>query len=176
MRICFTVVCAAICALFAGCRSAGSTENLEPVSGFETEKYMGLWYEVARFPHWFERDLHNVTAVYKLEENGTVSVENSGFKPVGKRSVTKGVAFQPEKGIGLLKVSFFRPFYGEYRIIFLEKDYSAAIVTSSSKDYLWILSRTPELPEAKKVQYLDYIRRWGFPLEKLQWMNWQKQP
>ena len=176
MRISLTVVCAAVCALFAGCRSAGSTDDLEPVIGFETEKYMGQWYEIARFPHWFERDLYNVTAVYKLEENGTVSVENSGFKPVGKRTVTKGVAYQPEKGIGLFKVSFFRPFYSDYKILYLEKDYSAAIVTSSSKDYLWILSRTPELPEANKVQYLDYIRRWGFPLEKLQWMNWQKQP
>lgn len=167
----FSVLC---CVLFCGCRSAASTEMLEPVSGFEAEKYMGLWYEVARFPHSFEKDLFNVTAFYKLEQDGRILIENRGFKPNGKLNVAQGTAFQPERGIGLLRVSFFRPFYGDYKIIFLEKDYSAAIVTSSTMDYLWILSRTPELSEAKKSAYQDFIQRCGFPLEKLHWLHWQK--
>ena len=158
MRKRFTVVCAAICALFAGCHGTGSTGEFEPVSGFEVEKYMGQWYEIARIPHWFEKELNNVTAFYKLERDGLVLVENRGFKPNGRVKVAKGYAYQPENGIGILKVSFFRPFYGEYKIIYLEEDYSAAIVTSSTKDYLWILSRTPELAEAQKQRYLEFLR------------------
>lgn len=176
MRKRFTAVCAAICALFAGCRGTGSTGEFEPVSGFEVEKYMGQWYEIARIPHWFEKELNNVTAFYKLERDGLVLVENRGFKPNGSVKVAKGYAYQPENGIGILKVSFFRPFYGEYKIIYLEEDYSAAIVTSSTKDYLWILSRTPEMSEVQKQRYLEFLRLRGFPLEKLQWMHWQKQP
>lgn len=173
MRLCF--LSALFCALFCGCRSAESTEMLEPVSGFEAEKYMGHWYEVARYPHSFERDLHNVTAFYKLDQDGRILVENRGFTPNGKLKVAKGFAFQPEQGIGILRISFFRPFYGEYKIIFLERDYSAAIVTSSSKDYLWILSRNPETSDAKKQAYTDFIRRFGFSVEKLQWQHWRKQ-
>ncbi len=175
MRVNLSLFCAAVCALFAGCRSAGTTDDFEPVSGFDVEKYMGQWYEIARLPHRFEKDLNDVSAFYKLERDGMVHVENRGYKPDGRVKIARGYAYQPEAGIGLLKVSFFRPFYGEYKIIYLEKDYSAAVVTSSTKDYLWLLSRTPEIPEQKKAQYQDFIRRCGFPMEKLQWMDWQKQ-
>lgn len=175
MRMSFISGCVLIAVLLCGCRGAGSTAQLEPVSGFEVEKYMGHWYEVARFPHSFERDLHNVTAFYKLDRDGWVHVENRGFMPNGKLKVAQGFAFQPEQGIGLLRVSFFRPFYGEYKIIYLEKDYSVAIVTSSTKEFLWILSRYPEFSEEKKQHYQTLIRHFGFPVEKLQWLHWQRQ-
>lgn len=175
MRMSLRFLSVLFCAVFCGCRGAGSTGDLEPVSGFDAGKYMGQWYEVARFPHSFERDLFNVTAFYKLDRDGRIFVENRGFKPNGKLKVAQGIAFQPQEGIGLLRVSFFRPFYGDYKIIFLEKDYSAAIVTSSTRDYLWILSRTPELTEAKKHAYVELIRRSGFSPDRLLWQHWQKQ-
>lgn len=157
------------CFLLAGCSSAESTDHLAPVKPFDTVRYMGKWYEQARFPHRFEKDLRNVTAHYTLQKNGTVTIENQGVLPDGTIKTVRGVAFQPTAGTGLLRVSFFRPFYGDYKIIFLEKDYSAAIVTSGTTDYLWILTRTETLSEQKKQQYLDFIRQCGFPLEKLEW-------
>ena len=174
MRMSFTVLGAILCAVLFGCKSGASSAALPPVIGFDAEKYMGQWYEIARLPHSFERGLYNVTAFYSLEKDGTIRVENRGYIPKGTLKTIYGVAFQPEPGIGLLRVSFFRPFYGDYKIIFLEKDYSAAIVTSSTKDYLWILCRTPELPKKKMQEYLDFIKKCGFPTDKLEILKWQR--
>lgn len=158
-----------LCILLAGCNGARSTDHLVPVKAFDAVRYMGHWYEQARLPHSFEKDLHNVSAYYALKKDGSISVKNRGILPDGTVKTAYATAYQPTRGTGLLRVSFFRPFYGDYKIIFLENDYSAAIVTSSTMDYLWILSRSKELSARKKKQYTDFIRQCGFPLEKLIW-------
>lgn len=176
MRVSFLFLCVWTGVVCCGCNSAGSTADLPPVMEFDAEKYMGQWYEIARFPHPFEKDLARVTAFYTLERDGTIRVENRGYLPGGRLRTVKAVAYQPEPGTGLLRISFFRPFYGEYRIILLERDYSAAIVTGSTRDFLWILSRSTELSAAKKTAYLNFITRCGFDAGKLLWLDWQKSP
>ncbi|MBV5342621.1 lipocalin family protein, partial [bacterium] len=88
------------------------------ISGFELQKYLGTWYEVARFDHSFERGLSNVTANYSLRPDGKVKVINRGFKTKSNTwSESVGKAkFAGDKNIGSLKVSFFGPFYGAYNI------------------------------------------------------------
>lgn len=157
------------CITLNGCSSARSTDHLKPVTGFDTRKYMGTWHELARFPHSFEKDLHDVTAHYSLRKNGSISVENRGVLPDGTVKISHGVAFPTGENTGSLRVSFFRPFYGDYKIILLEKDYSAAIVTSGTMDYLWILSRTKNISPEKKKAYTAFLRQCGFPIEKLMW-------
>lgn len=131
--------------------SAASTKEIPAVQGLDPQKYMGTWFEIARLPHSFEKDMTGVMAKYELRNDGRITVINRGWKN-GKRREIRGIArfsLDFPEGTGELEVSFFRPFYGKYRIIFLEPDYSAAIVTSGTKDYFWILARTPVISESK---------------------------
>ena len=120
--------------------------NTSTVEELDLNRYAGKWYEIARMPHSFERNMDDVTADYTLNEDNTVRVVNRG-KRDGTFSQAEGIAKLKYKDAypvaGEFRVSFFRPFYGDYRIIDLAPDYSHAVVTSGTMDYLWILSRTP---------------------------------
>lgn len=145
-----------------------ATSDIPAVTGFDLQRYLGRWYEIARLPHRFERGLHFVNAEYTLRPDGRVTVLNSGIEGIRLKQIT-GVAKQPEVGTGALRVSFFRPFYGDYRIIELAPDYSWAIVTGSSRDYLWILARTPTLPPEIVQERLARLRSWGFAVDSLEY-------
>ncbi|MCQ2403046.1 MAG: lipocalin family protein [Lentisphaeria bacterium] len=159
--------------LLVCCRSVDSTADLAPVRGFSLGKYLGTWHEIVRLPHRFEKDLDNVKAEYSLQENGQVTVVNSGKKNGVEQTVKGYVKFKDADDIGELRVSFFRPFYGDYKIIYLEPDYSLAIVTSSTRKYLWVLSRRPSISDEKLAECLAKIRNWGFDVSRLQYPNRQ---
>lgn len=165
----FWLVAGLISLFLPGCSIGKSTAAIPAVTPFSVERYMGTWYEIARLPHHFERDLDNVSATYALREDGRVDVVNRGFRD-GKERQVKGIAvFKGSPEVGELEVSFFRPFYGDYRIIALADDYSSAIVTSSTNNYLWILARKPRLPKERLDDYLDRIRVWGFDLGSIEY-------
>jgi apolipoprotein D and lipocalin family protein len=156
-----------ITAILAGCVSI--PDNVTPVTEFETEKYMGTWYEIARLDHWFERDLDQVTANYKLQDNGTVQVINRGFdgnKQEWKEAVGKA-KFVDDINTGYLKVSFFGPFYGAYVVFELGENYDYAFVAGNDTDYLWFLSRTPEVSEAMQQHFISKASELGFPTDEL---------
>lgn len=148
-----------------GCVTGESTGATPTVADFDAARYMGTWYEIARLPHSFERNMDFVRAEYALEENGVIRVRNSGRRGEEDKSI-EGTA-RLEKP-GELSVMFFWPFRSAYRIIWLEADYSAAIVTGSTKNYLWILARTPQLLSEKLQEYLDRIVGWGFNVSQLE--------
>ena len=158
-------------AIFLGsCSFRSMTEiNMVPVQDFEIEKYLGKWYEIARLPNWFEKDLIKVTATYEFLNNGKVKVTNEGYHiRKNKYSTATGKAkFAGAEHVGHLKVSFFRPFYADYKIIELEKEgYRYALVASSSK-YLWILSRSPQLDKKTTEMLVKEADSLGFEVEKL---------
>lgn len=161
----------AIASFVCGC-SFASKVDIEPIAPFDLNRYLGRWYEIARFDHSFERGLSHVTATYSLGENGVVRVENAGLKNgVRKVAIGKAKFASPAKtDIGSLKVSFFGPFYAPYRIILLADDYSYALVTSGEK-YLWVLSRTPTLPIPTIQKILDEAARRGFDTKKLKFIS-----
>lgn len=130
--------------------------------------FMGKWYEIARFNHFFEKDMTHVTAEYTLEEDGKIRVVNKGIKN-GKPKEITGKAKQPnpKEYPGRLKVSFFLWFYSDYYIFELEENYQYALIGSSSDKYLWILSRTPEMPQEQLDKFLENIRKRGYDLSKL---------
>ncbi|MGL4369439.1 MAG: lipocalin family protein [Spirochaetota bacterium] len=156
---------------FFGCtEDKAFIRGLPEIQSFSPEKYMGTWYEIARFQHSFEKDLMKVTATYTLRPDGKVSVINAGFliSNPSERKEAKAVAYLKKETQGYLKVSFFRPFYGDYRIIALdEKDYQYALVASSTKDYLWILSRTPKLDPAVYAQLVKTAQKAGLDTGRL---------
>lgn len=160
---------AALAALFAsGC--AGLPQAARPVAGFELERYLGVWHEAARLDHRFERGLTGVTAEYSMRPDGGVRVVNRGYSAAqGRWKKAEGRAyFKGDRTTGALKVSFFRPFYGGYNILELDKkDYSWALVSGPNLSYLWILSRSPELPAEIREKLVTRARELGFPVEAL---------
>jgi apolipoprotein D and lipocalin family protein len=148
---------------------AGIPEGVEPVSGFDVQRYSGKWYEIARLDNWFEKGLDHITAEYNLNKDGSVSVTNSGFNGAeGKREVAYGKAyFIGNPNTGSLKVSFFGPFYGGYHIIELDRDYGHALIAGSNRDYLWILARQPALDQVIVQKLLTKAASLGFDTTKL---------
>lgn len=151
-----------------GC--AGAPDGVTPVKGFELQKYLGTWYEIARLDHSFERGLSHVTAEYSMRADGGVRVVNSGFDAdAGKRQQAIGKAyFVGDSDVGQLKVSFFGPFYGGYNIIALDKEtYQYSLVAGPSRDYLWILSRTPQMDPAVVQELVGLAAGLGFTTDDL---------
>jgi apolipoprotein D and lipocalin family protein len=145
-----------------------STKDIPTICNVDLKRYLGTWYEIARFPHSFEKDLENVTATYNLKGDGKIEVINAGFKN-GKKSVAKGTAWIPDESCsGRLLVSFFKPIRSEYKIIKLdEKDYSFAVVTSSKKSCLWILSREPKISQQLFDDLISFVSSKGFDTSKI---------
>ncbi len=147
-----------------------NTVNQTTVKELDIEKYMGTWYEIARYDHSFERGLVGVTADYSLRPDGKITVINQGYKNSldGKFSRAKGKAKRPDPNEpGKLKVAFFLFFYADYFVLELEKEYQWALIGSSSDKYLWILSRTPHLSPETLEKILNLARQRGYDTDKL---------
>ena len=157
---------ACLCALLiltSGC--TGIPDNVSPVSGFDVNRYLGTWYEIARLDHSFERGLEQVTAEYSLRDDGGIRVVNQGYDRIKQRwERTEGKAyFTGDSDVGRLKVSFFGPFYGGYNIIDLDQDsYRYALVAGPDTSYLWILARQPQLDISITERLLSKASGLGF--------------
>ena len=160
--------------LFNSCASI--PQKAKPVENFEVNRYLGTWYEVARFDFRFEKDLDNTSANYTLDKKGNVIVLNSGYNFVKKKwSKADGLAkFRGDKNIAALKVSFFGPFYSGYNVIALDENYQYALIAGKNLDYLWILSRTKELPDEIKTEYLKIAEEIGYDTSRLIWVKHDK--
>ena len=139
------------------------------VSDFTLNRFLGTWYEVARFNHRFERGIEKSKAHYELRKDGKVNVLNSGIKR-DKPSDAKGIAKLTDTP-ALLRVSFWGPFYSDYRIMMLDKDYKYALIGGSTNDYLWILSRSPQISEDVRNKILTEAQRRGYDTSKLIWVK-----
>ena len=152
------------------CRGNQPTIDKTTVTELDLNRYAGTWYEIARFPHRFEKDLTAVTATYKVLDNGKIEVTNTGFKgtPDGPRKQVVGKAKQPDpEKPGQLKVSFFLFFYADYNVLELDSAYQWVVVGSKTADYLWILSRTPEIPDSLFRQLTVKAQKRGYKIDKL---------
>ena len=148
----------------------GIPERLVAIDGFEINRYLGTWYEVARLDHRFERGLENISAKYSLRADGGVDVLNKGWDTQANEwHQALGKAYFVEQTTkGMLEVSFFGPFYGAYNIIELDKkDYSYAMITGPDRSYFWILSRSKQLPAATMQFLLQQAKTLGFETDQL---------
>lgn len=165
MKKCFLMALAA--SIFVGCNSA-EVDN-STVKSVDLNRYLGYWYEIARFDHPFERGMEYAMAHYTLRDDGKIDVLNTGIKD-GRAKDAKGIAKTTNLS-GLLRVSFFGPFYGDYRIMLLDTNYQYVLVGGNNGNYLWILSRTPQLDEATKSLILAEADRRGYDTNKLIWVK-----
>lgn len=131
----------------------------------DVDKYIGKWFEIARIPNAFQLNLKNVTAEYIREENNTIKVINSGYLNGELKQIT-GVATTTEKD-DLLNVSFFHGVNNEYRILAIDKNYQYALVGGSTPNYLWILSRTPNIPQREYNTLVNIAKKNGYNVKNL---------
>ena len=156
-----------LAALF-GCSTFPSTDDIPVVKGFDAARYMGTWYEIARLPKWYERDMIHVSAEYALDGE-TLRIKNSGWRG-GERKVSTAVGhFAGPADEGAFRISFFRPFYGDYRIVWLSPDYDLALVTGEDRSSLWILARTASIPAERRDALVKMASDWGFDVSKLEY-------
>ena len=160
-------------ALLTALGCTGVPDGLQPVRGFQTSRYLGTWYEIARLDHRFERGLEDVSATYSMREDGGIRVENRGYDPAaGEWREAVGTAYlQGDPTVASLKVSFFGPFYGGYHVIALDEDrYDWAIVTGPDRSYLWFLAREKTISPARRDAMVAFARSHGFDVEALEWV------
>lgn len=144
--------------------------ELRVVPQLDLKQYAGKWYEVARLPNRFQRMCEsNTTATYELRPDGKITVINACRKADGSTTTAKGTA----KLLGganpnsKLKVTFFWPFYGDYWVMDLDPDYRWAVVGGPDRKYLWILSRTPALPDDVYRGLVERATAQGYKLDAL---------
>jgi apolipoprotein D and lipocalin family protein len=143
---------------------AGSKASLQTVPNVDLTRYVGRWYEIARYPAWFEKDCaSDVTATYTALPSGKIEVLNECRQADGQVKRSKGTARVVDKRTNAkLKVTFFWPFSGNYWIIDLAPDYSYAVVGEPDRKYLWILSRSSQLTESVYGQIVTRVRELGY--------------
>lgn len=170
MKIFEIAALALLLALAAGCGTRPPA-GVQPVADFDLNRYLGTWHEIARLDHAFERGLEQVRAEYSLRPDGTVRVRNSGYDPAAKKWKTAEgrarLAGRPD--VASLEVSFFRPFWAGYHVFALDPE-RYALVTSGSRDYLWLLAREKTLAEPLRRELLATAAAAGFDTNRLVWV------
>ncbi|MFQ6370595.1 lipocalin family protein [Shewanella sp. YIC-542] len=169
------------CLLLSGCTLMA--QKIAVVEDFQTQAYLGQWYEIARLDHGFERDLTHVQAHYRLDGDA-IRVTNTGYNPKTQAWQTaKGVAYFMEgEKRGRLRVSFFRPFYGAYQIHALipqspvAGQYQHAVVMGPSNQYLWLLSRQPQVDDAIKQRFVNLAQQLEVAPSQLIWVVQSPKP
>jgi len=157
------------------CTTQTSGPPVQTVAAVDLQRYLGRWYEIARFPNTFQdgrgRRCVQTTATYGLRPDGQISVENRCLDAAdGNREISaSGRAYVVEgSNNARLRVTFFWPFYGDYWVIGLDPDYRWAVVGAPGRDYLWILSRTPTMTAADRAAAEATARAQGFDIGRLQ--------
>jgi len=157
-----------------GC--ASMPKGAMPVQNFEKERYLGKWYEIARFDFTFEKNLNNTSAEYTLLENGNIGVVNKGYDYIKNAwKEAKGKArFRGKDTVGELEVSFYGPFYSAYNILALDNEYKYALIAGNSTKYLWILAREKKIPDEIRRNYVQIAQALGYDVSKLIWVEHNK--
>jgi len=163
-----------ISVFLSGC--ATIPQGAKAVDKFDKTKYLGKWYEIARFDFAFEKNLNNTTAEYSVGKSGMIDVLNAGYNyKVNKWDQAKGKAkFRNAETTAELEVSFFGPFYAAYNVIALDPDYQYALIAGRNLKYLWILSRTTTIPDNVKDKYVSLAKSLGFKTDDLIWVEHDK--
>lgn len=156
------IVLGALSLLLVACM--GAPNGVKPVEDFTLNRYLGTWYEIARLDHSFEQGLSQVTAHYSRNDDGSVKVINRGFNANNNQwDEAEGKAkFAEGTTTGFFKVSFFGPFYSSYIVFELDEQYQYAFVSGPNTDYLWLLSRQPQVPDALKQRFERRAQALGF--------------
>ncbi|MBU1077800.1 MAG: lipocalin family protein [Spirochaetes bacterium] len=154
----------------SGCTGGDMKSDLPVVDYVDLNRYIGKWYEIARYPNRFQKDCVATTATYSIREDGDIKVLNQCRKVTvdGELDTAEGKAWVVDKKTNAkLKVQFFWPFRGDYWIIMLDKNYKYSIVSDPDRKFLWILSRTPQMEQGTYNKIIKKLKSLGFDEKKL---------
>ena len=154
--------------IFSACRSVSLKPfQLPPV---DLERFMGEWYVIANIPTPFVKDAYNAVQKYELNADGTVSTtftyREGGFD--GKLKTLKPKGYVNEDPSHASWGLQFGPILAEYLIAYVNPDYTEAVIARSNRDFVWIMARTPAIPEAEYDRLVEQIGAWGYDTEKLE--------
>jgi apolipoprotein D and lipocalin family protein len=150
--------------------TSAKSQKISVVSSVDLNRYKGMWYEIARLPFYFERNLKCTSATYTLRSDGKITVLNKGrsIENPDKESSSEGVAWIPDKNSpAKLKVRFFWPFSGDYWIMHLDKDYRYVLVGEPSYKYLWILARDKKMDDETYKMLLQKAMDSGYDIRQI---------
>ena len=156
---------------------AATTEPLQPIAALDVPRYMGTWYEIARYPNWFQKKcVGDTRADYSLQADGRVQVINRCREASGELSEAVGMARQigaadsPKLEVRFAPawLSFLPMVWGDYWVIDLDPDYRLVAVSEPSREYLWVLSRTPAVDAQAYEALLARLAARGFDPGKLE--------
>ena len=143
---------------------------MKTVDHVDLERFMGDWYVIANIPTFIEKDAHNAVESYRLDDDGTVATtftfRKGGFDGEKKVYHPRGYIVDEESN-ALWGMQFIWPFKGDYRIIYLDEDYTTTVIGRQKRDYVWLMARSPEPPQADYQRALEAIRAAGYDLDEL---------
>ncbi|MEY3224382.1 lipocalin family protein [Polynucleobacter sp. 31A-FELB] len=154
-----------------------SDQAVQTIASLDVPRYLGTWYEIAKFPNWFQKKcVSNTKAVYTAKPDGNLRVLNSCKTAGGETSEAEGLARQiGAKDSPKLEVRFapewlsFLPLvWGDYWVIDLDSQYQVAAVSDPRREYLWVLSRTPQLDPKVYADLLQRLKQQQFDIQKLE--------
>lgn len=153
--------------------SVGIPKGVDAVQNFKADQYLGQWYEIARFDYKFEKNMDNVTATYSKNPDGTIKVDNRGYNHVKKewKESIGEARFVNGESEARLKVSFFKPIWAGYNVVDIDDNYRYALIMGNNLKYLWILSRTKEIPDSIKQRFLAKAKSAGYNTDELIWVK-----
>lgn len=153
--------------LLAGC---SGMKPLDTVDRVDLERFMGDWYVIANIPTFIETDAYNAIERYALNEDGTVATtfifREGGFDGEEKQYEPKGFP-KAETDNAVWGMQFVWPIKADYRIAYLDEDYSVTIIGRNKRDYVWLMARTPEIPDERYAALVGMIEDMGYDTEKL---------
>jgi apolipoprotein D and lipocalin family protein len=151
-----------------GCQTM---DPIHTVASVDLNRFMGDWYVIASIPTYIEQDADNAVESYRLDDDGTIDTtfkfNKGGFDGPLKTYNPRGY-IQDETSNAVWGMQFIWPFKAEYRIVFLSDDYSKTVIGRTKRDYVWIMSRTPEIPDVQYKQILDFLEEQGYDISKIQ--------
>lgn len=162
--------------LITGCQTMKPIYTVETV---DLNRFMGDWYVIANIPTFIEKDAYNAMESYRLDEDGTVATAfrfNKGSLDGPLKEYNPRGFIKDKSSNAVWGMQFIWPFKAEYRIIYLNEDYSATVIGRTKRDYVWIMSREPTISDKEYAFILNFLQEQGYDiskLKKIQQMNIQ---
>jgi apolipoprotein D and lipocalin family protein len=163
--------------LLGGCQSA--PPPLAPVTYVDLPRFMGPWYVIANIPTFIEKGAHNAIESYQLDADGSIATtftfRAGAFDGEEKRYTPRGFVVDRQSN-ALWGMQFIWPIKADYRITYLADDYSQTVISRIQRDYVWIMARTPAIPEADYQRLLKLVGEQGYDVAKIQKVPQQWKP
>jgi apolipoprotein D and lipocalin family protein len=168
-RITRSIALAAAALALGGC--ASRQPEMQTVDYVDIERFMGKWYVIANIPTWLEKGAHNAVETYELDADGSIATtftfREDGFDGEMKEYNPRGF-ITDEQTNALWGMRFIWPFKSDYRIIYLDEDYTQTVIGRQKRDFVWIMARTPQIPDDDYERLVEYIGSLGYDTSKIE--------